>query len=203
MRPLGMEGAWSVRSDAFGDERGEFQEMFRGRSFSDTLGYELSVAQVNRSVSRRGVLRGVHFAEVPPGQAKYVTCLSGAVLDVVVDIRVGSPTYRKWEAVRLDDRRLSVYVEAGLGHAFMALTDDATVVYLTSEGYAPHREHAVNPLDPALGIAWPAGIEPVLSAKDAAAPGLAELERDGLLPDFEACTEFHEGLRKEFASARS
>ncbi|GHG51828.1 dTDP-4-dehydrorhamnose 3,5-epimerase family protein [Streptomyces griseocarneus] len=202
MRPLGMEGAWLVETQAFGDDRGEFQELFRGGALSDVLGYAPGVAQVNRSVSRRGVVRGVHYADVPPGQAKYVTCVGGSVLDVVVDLRVGSPTYRTWRAVRLDDPRLSVYAEAGLGHAFMALTDDATVVYLTSEEYAPQRERAVHPLDPALGIDWPAGIEPVLSEKDRTAPGLEEMERRGLLPDFGACTTFHQAMRERFAAAR-
>ncbi|MEU3991664.1 dTDP-4-dehydrorhamnose 3,5-epimerase [Streptomyces platensis] len=196
MRSLGMEGAWLLETSAFGDERGEFQELFRGRSLASACGYEFGVAQVNRSVSRRGVVRGVHFAQVPPGQAKYVTCLSGAVLDVVVDIRVGSPTYGAWDAVRLDDPRMSMFVEAGLGHAFMALTDDATVVYLTSQGYAPEREHAIHPFDPDLGIAWPDGIDPVLSEKDDMAPGLKELARHGLLPTFEECARFHRALRE-------
>jgi dTDP-4-dehydrorhamnose 3,5-epimerase len=142
------------------------------------------------------VLRGIHFADVPPGQAKYVTCVRGAVLDVVVDIRVGSPTYAQWEAVRLDeDTRRAVFLAEGLGHAFMALTDDATVVYLCSTGYAPKREHGVHPLDPALGIAWPEGIEPVLSPKDAEAPSLAEAERSGLLPTYADCSAHYQRLR--------
>ncbi|MEU9794627.1 dTDP-4-dehydrorhamnose 3,5-epimerase [Streptomyces sparsogenes] len=199
MRSLSIEGAWLVETRTFGDERGEFQELFRGGPLSETIGHEFGVAQVNRSASRKGVVRGVHFADVPPGQAKYVTCLTGAVLDVVVDIRVGSPTYGTWETIQLDDPRRSVYVAAGLGHAFMSLTEGATVVYLTSEGYAPQREHAVHPLDPRLGIAWPAGIEPVLSEKDAAAPGLEELERRGRLPDFAACVTLHRALRQRVA----
>ncbi|RST25124.1 dTDP-4-keto-6-deoxy-D-glucose epimerase [Streptomyces sp. WAC04770] len=196
MRPLSVDGAWLAETRAFADDRGEFQELYSDRELSGVLGYEPGVAQVNRSVSRRGVLRGVHFAQVPPGQAKYVTCLSGAVLDVVVDIRVGSPTYRAWDAVRLDDPHRSLYVEAGLGHAFMALTDDAVVVYLTSRGYAPGREHGVHPLDPDLGIAWPGDIEPVLSHKDRQAPGIAEMERRGLLPTYEECVAFHRSLRQ-------
>ncbi|MGV9883504.1 dTDP-4-dehydrorhamnose 3,5-epimerase family protein [Streptomyces sp. NPDC003006] len=196
MRSLGIEGAWLVETQTFADERGEFQELFRGGSLSEALGHEFGVAQVNRSVSRKGVVRGVHFADVPPGQAKFVTCLTGAVLDVVVDIRVGSPTYGTWRMVQLDDPRRSVYIEAGLAHAFMSLADGATVVYLTSEGYAPRREHAIHPLDPRLGITWPAGIAPVLSEKDAAAPGLKELERKGRLPDFASCVEFHQTLRR-------
>lgn len=122
--------------------------------------------------------------------------MRGAVLDVVVDIRVGSPTYGQWEAVRLDDEtRHAVFLAEGLGHAFMALTDDATVVYLCSTGYAPGREHGVHPLDPELGIAWPEGIAPVLSEKDAEAPTLAEAERAGLLPSYEECKAYYAELR--------
>lgn len=128
---------------------------------------------------------------MPPGQAKYVTCVRGAVLDVIVDIRVGSPTYRQWEAMRLDDvDRRAVYLAEGLGHGFMALTDDATVVYLCSEGYNPRREHGIHPLDPELGIAWPEDVEPLMSDKDAQAPTIAEAERGGLLPRYEDCAAF-------------
>ncbi|WP_425577998.1 dTDP-4-dehydrorhamnose 3,5-epimerase [Streptomyces glaucus] len=191
-----MTGAWILEPKVFPDDRGSFHEWYRGREFREATGYDLSLAQANCSVSRWGVLRGVHFADVPPGQAKYVTCVRGAILDVVVDIRVGSPTFGRWEAVRLDDdTRHAVFLAEGLGHAFMALTDDATVVYLCSTGYAPEREHEVHALDPDLGIAWPEDIEPVLSPKDAGAPSLAEARRAGLLPTYEACTAHYERLR--------
>ncbi|MFF7236100.1 dTDP-4-dehydrorhamnose 3,5-epimerase [Streptomyces collinus] len=196
MRQLGMADAWVLEPKVFPDDRGSFHEWYRGAEFREATGYDLTLAQANCSVSRRGVLRGVHFADVPPGQAKYVTCVRGAVLDVVVDVRVGSPTFGRWEAVRLDDdTRHAVFLAEGLGHAFMALTDDATVVYLCSAGYAPGREHGVHPLDPALGIAWPAGVEPVMSAKDAEAPTLAEAERSGLLPSYADCSAHYERLR--------
>ncbi|MEV7891522.1 dTDP-4-dehydrorhamnose 3,5-epimerase [Streptomyces sp. NPDC002817] len=196
MRPLGIEGAWVLEPKVFPDERGSFHEWYRGEEFREATGYDLSLAQANCSVSKRGVLRGVHFADVPPGQAKYVTCVRGAVLDVVVDVRVGSPTFGSWEAVRLDDdTRHAVFLAEGLGHAFMALTDDATVVYLCSTGYAPGREHGVHPLDPQLAIAWPEGIAPVLSDKDGQAPSLAEAERSGLLPSYEECSAYYERLR--------
>ncbi|MFI8192558.1 dTDP-4-dehydrorhamnose 3,5-epimerase [Streptomyces sp. NPDC085946] len=196
MRPLGIAGAWVLEPKIFPDDRGSFHEWYRGAEFREALGHDLELAQANCSVSRRGVLRGVHFADVPPGQAKYVTCVRGAVLDVVVDLRVGSPTYARWEAVRLDEEtRHAVFLAEGLGHAFMALTDDATVVYLCSTGYAPEREHGVHPLDPALGIAWPEGVTPVLSPKDAQAPSLAEAERAGLLPSYEACRAHYAELR--------
>ncbi|MER7406989.1 dTDP-4-dehydrorhamnose 3,5-epimerase [Streptomyces sp. NPDC000070] len=196
MRPLGIEGAWVLEPKIFPDDRGSFHEWYRSAEFREATGYDLSLAQANCSVSRRGVLRGVHFADVPPGQAKYVTCVRGAVLDVVIDIRVGSPTYGQWEAARLDeDTRHAVFLAEGLGHAFMALTDDATVMYLCSTGYAPQREHGIQPLDPALGIEWPDGIEPLLSPKDEQAPTLAEAERQGLLPSYETCLAYYEELR--------
>ncbi|MFE0440665.1 dTDP-4-dehydrorhamnose 3,5-epimerase [Streptomyces nigra] len=196
MRPLGIDGAWVLEPQLFEDDRGTFHEWYRGGEFREATGHDLALAQANCSVSRRGVLRGLHYADVPPGQAKYVTCVRGAVLDVVADIRVGSPTFGQWEAVRLDDDgRRAVFLAEGLGHGFMALTDDATVVYLCSTGYDPRREHTVDALDPLLGITWPDGLTPVLSPKDARAPSLAEAREAGLLPSYEAC-------RARYARAR-
>ncbi|MFK0128522.1 dTDP-4-dehydrorhamnose 3,5-epimerase [Streptomyces nigra] len=196
MRPLGIDGAWVLEPQLFQDDRGTFHEWYRGGEFREATGHDLTLAQANCSVSRRGVLRGLHYADVPPGQAKYVTCVRGAVLDVVADIRVGSPTFGQWEAVRLDDDgRRAVFLAEGLGHAFMALTDDATVVYLCSTGYDPRREHSVDALDPALGITWPDGLTPVLSPKDARAPSLAEAQEAGLLPSYEACRARYARMR--------
>jgi dTDP-4-dehydrorhamnose 3,5-epimerase len=147
-------------------------------------------------VSARDVVRGIHFADVPPGQAKYVTCVAGAVLDVVVDIRVGSPTFGQWESVRLDDEeRHAVYLAEGLGHGFCALTEQATVTYLCSSEYRPGREHGIHPLDAELGIAWPAAV-PLLSPKDAAAPSLAEARAAGLLPRCDECSTHIESARR-------
>jgi dTDP-4-dehydrorhamnose 3,5-epimerase len=197
MRPLSIEGAWVREPKVFPDDRGSFHEWFRGPEFRKVTGHSLDLAQANCSVSSRGTLRGIHFADVPPSQAKYVKCVRGAVLDVVVDIRVGSPTYKQWEIVRLDDvDHHSVYLSEGLGHAFLALTDDATVVYLCSEGYSPQREHGINPLDPDLAIDWPADLTPLLSDKDRAAPTLAEAEARGLLPEYAECTGFRDQLRQ-------
>ncbi|MFJ1612017.1 dTDP-4-dehydrorhamnose 3,5-epimerase [Streptomyces sp. NPDC088251] len=196
MRQLSIAGAWVHEPKVFPDSRGSFHEWFKASELSEAVGHTLRLAQANFSHSSRGTLRGVHFADVPPSQAKYVKCVRGAVLDVIVDIRLGSPTYKRWEAVRLDDAdHHAVYLAEGLGHAFMALTDDASVVYLCSEGYAPGREHGINPLDPGLGIEWPAEITPLLSDKDAAAPSLAEAEEQGLLPSYEACQAYYAQLR--------
>jgi dTDP-4-dehydrorhamnose 3,5-epimerase len=198
VKSLGVGGAWVFTPQVHHDERGSFLEAFRGAEFAADLGYELDVAQVNTSVSRRGVIRGIHYADVPPGQAKYVTCVAGAVLDVVVDLRDGSPGFGKWEAVRLDDvGRQALFLPEGLGHAFMALTDQATVLYLCSTPYAPGREHGVHPLDPTLGISWPLGLDydPLLSAKDAAAPSLDEALADSALPRYDECIAYATQLR--------
>jgi dTDP-4-dehydrorhamnose 3,5-epimerase len=197
MESLDIDGAWIFTPRIHRDERGDFLEWLRGTEFDAKLGYRPDVAQANCSVSRRGVIRGIHFADVPPGQAKYVTCAAGAIIDVVVDLRVGSPGFGQWQAVRLDDQtRCALYICEGLGHAFAALTDQATVLYLCSTPYAPEREHGVHPLDPEIGIAWPEDMNAVLSDKDAAAPTLAEARSAGLLPDYGACRAHTAGLRR-------
>jgi dTDP-4-dehydrorhamnose 3,5-epimerase len=195
VEPLAVDGTYLFTPKIHGDDRGQFLEWFRADALTARIGHRLGLAQANCSVSQCGVVRGVHFADVPPGQAKYVTCVRGAILDVAVDLRVGSATFGECAAVRLDDeRRQGLYLAEGLGHAFMALTDDATVIYLASEPYNPPREHGVHPLDPALAIPWPADIEPVLSPKDDEAPTLAEAQAAGLLPDYETCAKFYAEL---------
>lgn len=195
MEKLSIDGAYLFTPRVRVDDRGQFLEWFRAAEFAGDLGHRLALAQANLSVSRRGTLRGVHYADVPPGQAKYVVCMGGAVLDVVVDIRVGSPTFGRSEPVELAAGSWqAVYLAEGLGHAFMALTDDAMLAYLCSQPYAPERERAIDPLDPALGVEWPAGIEPVLSARDAAAPTLARAAELGLLPDYRACLAYQRSL---------
>ncbi len=196
MKALDIDGAWLFTPQIHGDRRGSFLEWFRDAEFSADVGHRLDLAQANCSVSRRGVVRGIHFSHVPPGQAKYVTCASGAIIDVAVDLRVGSPGFGRWQAVRLDDEsRSALYLGEGLGHAFVALSDQATVLYLCSTPYAPSREHGVHPLDPEIGIVWPDELDPVLSDKDAAAPSLAEAQSAGLLPDYAACTAYVAKLR--------
>jgi dTDP-4-dehydrorhamnose 3,5-epimerase len=195
IRPLGIEGAFEVTPQQHGDARGTFAEWYRFDQVAAEVGHPLRLAQANISVSAAGVVRGVHYADVPPGQAKYVGCLRGAGIDVIVDLRVGSPTFGQWEMVRLDDAdRRAVYIAEGLGHAFCALTDDATLLYLCSETYAPRRERVIHPLDPDLAIAWPVQ-RPVLSDRDTAGPGLAEARERGLLPDFAVCAEYTRSLR--------
>ncbi len=188
---LAIEGVWSFTPLQRPDDRGVFLEAFKADMLRTASGHSLALEQMNISVSKLGTVRGVHFAQVPPGQAKYVQCFSGRILDIVVDIRVGSPTFGEWDAIELnDENRIGLYISEGLGHAFCALSDSVTVGYLCSEPYAPGREHGIHPLDPALGLPFPEGTAALLSPKDAAAPTLAQAAELGLLPSYEECKEF-------------
>ena len=197
-RQLAVPGAWEMTPSQYGDSRGMFFEWFTETGFTEMTGHTFDMRQANCSVSAAGVLRGLHFAQLPPSQAKYVTCVTGSVFDVVVDIRVGSPTYGHWDSVLLDDvDRRSVYLSEGLAHAFLALQDDSTVMYLCSAPYAPQREHTVTATDPAIGIEWPLPAEQLLlSERDAAAPSLAEARAAGLLPTWADSRAFVESLRR-------
>ncbi len=192
IRELSIAGAFEVTPALHRDSRGVFLEFYKSDDLAEATGSSFRVAQANLSTSIEGVVRGVHFAAVPPGQAKQVTCITGSVLDVVVDLRVGSPTFGRWESVTLDDTQRQVMVLAeGLGHAFCSLTPDATVMYLTSTSYEPTREHVVNALDPELDLPW-SSRDPVMSPRDAAAPTLAEARAAGLLPRYEDCRSIDE-----------
>ena len=196
VRELAIPDAYEISTDVFPDERGLFVNPFRGDRLAEAIGHPLRVVQTNHSASRRGVVRGVHFSLLPPGQAKYVYCPRGAALDVVVDIRLGSPTFGQHDAVRLDDRDLrAIYLSEGLGHVVVALEDDTVVSYLCSSGYDPAREKGISPVDPALALPIPDGITPLLSPKDTAAPTLDEAAEQGLLPTYAQCRAFYASLR--------
>lgn len=197
VRELAVPGAFEFTPKSFPDARGVFVSPYQEEPFVKAVGHPLRLAQSNHSRSRKGTLRGVHFADVPPGQAKYVYCPAGALIDVVIDIRVGSPTFGAWDAVRLDpvDFR-AVYVPEGLGHAFVALEDDTVISYLCSTPYNPPAEHGISPMDPALGVQLPTDVELVLSAKDLAAPTLAEAESAGLLPRYQDCLDRYRDLKR-------
>jgi dTDP-4-dehydrorhamnose 3,5-epimerase len=198
VRELKIPGAWEITPTVHGDSRGHFFEWLTDKGFTSFAGHRLDVRQANCSVSSAGVLRGLHFAEVPPSQAKYVTCVRGSVFDVVVDIRVGSPTFGQWDSVLLDDSdHRTIYLSEGLGHGFLALQDNSTVMYLCSTEYNPQREHTICATDPALAIDWPLvdGAAPNLSDRDAAAPSLEEVRASGLLPTWDETQAFVEGMR--------
>jgi dTDP-4-dehydrorhamnose 3,5-epimerase len=196
IRELAVLDSYEITPKQFGDDRGVFLEWYRFDTLAEVIGHPLDLRQANTSVSRKGVVRGIHFADIPRGQAKYVTVAHGAVLDYVVDIRVGSPTFGLWDSVLLDDvDRKAIYLAEGLGHAFVALTDDATVSYLVSDVYNASREHGINPLDAEIGLTFPAEAgAPLLSPKDLEAPGLSEAAASGLLPNWEDTQAFYRSL---------
>jgi dTDP-4-dehydrorhamnose 3,5-epimerase len=197
IRELSVPGAWEITPRVHGDSRGAVFEWFTESGFAEMTGHRFDMRQANCSVSAAGVLRGLHFAQLPPSQAKYVTCVKGSVFDVVVDIRVGSPTYGRWDAGLLDDiDRRSVYLSEGLAHGFLSLADDSTVMYLCSAPYAPQREHTIAACDPAIGIDWPLPADRLLlSDRDAVAPPLAEVRAAGLLPGWDETRAFIEAAR--------
>lgn len=198
LRELAVPHAFEVTPILHGDERGGFLEAYRADLFADATGRTFELRQSNISVSRRGVARGIHFADVDPaptpgsgggrGQAKYFTVIVGSVIDYVVDLRLGSPTFGTWASVALDDQnRKAVFIPEGLGHLFVVMSTAATVNYLTNDIYRPDREHGVCLLDSAIALELPLGRdELVLSPQDAAAPTLAEAQERGLLPSWDA-----------------
>ena len=199
VRELDVPGAWEITPAVHGDSRGLFFEWLTDHGFRAFAGHRLDVRQANCSVSSAGVLRGLHFAQLPPSQAKYVTCVSGSVFDVVVDVRLGSPTFGRWASVLLDDTdRRTIYISEGLAHGFLALQDNSTVMYLCSSEYNPQREHTICATDPALAIDWPQvdGTGPRLSDRDAAAPSLEQVRSAGLLPDWQQTQAFIDTLRR-------
>ena len=197
IRELAVPDAYELTPVQRTDDRGVFLEWYRFDEIQEAVGHPLDLRQANMSVSKRGVVRGIHFADVPRGQAKHVKAVSGAVLDFIVDIRVGSPTFGQWDSVRLDtETHKAVYISEGLGHCFVALTDDAAVTYLVSDVYNPAAEHGIDPLDPEIGLVFPeeAG-EPLLSPKDTDAPTLAEAAAAGLLPTWSDMRAFHDSQK--------
>lgn len=198
IRELTIPDSYEITPKQFGDDRGVFLEWYRFDRLEETIGHPLSLAQGNTSVSKRGVVRGIHFADVPPSQAKYVTATHGAVMDFVIDIRVGSPTFGQWDSVLLDDTdRRAIYIAEGLGHCFVALTDDATVSYLVTSTFNAGREHGIDPLDGDVALDF--GIDAdklLLSPKDTDAPSLAEAAASGLLPSWDAARAYYDSLNK-------
>ncbi|MDJ0336512.1 dTDP-4-dehydrorhamnose 3,5-epimerase [Salinibacterium sp. G-O1] len=196
IRPLSISGAFEFTPVIRGDERGAFVETYRFEALEEAAGHPLNLRQANLSTSAKAVARGIHYALVPPGQAKYVSAPYGAFIDFIVDIRVGSPTFGQWDSVIIDDKdRRMVYLAEGLGHAIVALTPGATVSYLVSEVYNPERELSLNLLDPEIGLVFPFDPDALLtSARDTEAPTLAEAGELGLLPRWDECNAYYTSL---------
>ena len=202
LRELSVTGAWEITPRQISDERGVFHEAFTDTAFRRMSGHRFDLAQVNVSVSGEGVLRGLHFAQVPPGQAKYVSCSPGTIFDVVVDVRVGSTTFGEWAGVILDSvEQRALYIPEGVAHGFLALEPQSTVMYFCSEGWRPGAEHVIDAFDPKIGIDWPSmaldgtPIEHVMSSRDEDAPSLLDVAAAGRLPSWEACQAHIERLR--------
>jgi dTDP-4-dehydrorhamnose 3,5-epimerase len=196
IRELGIPDAYEITPRQFADERGVFLEFYRFDRLEETIGHSLDLRQGNTSVSKKGVVRGIHFAQIAPSQAKYVTAMHGAVLDYVIDIRVGSPTFGQWETVLLDDeKRNAVYLAEGIGHAFVSLTEGAVVSYLVNAVFNPEREKGIDPLDEEIGLRFPeeAG-ELILSPKDTDAPGLSAARELGILPTWDEAKAYYAEL---------
>jgi dTDP-4-dehydrorhamnose 3,5-epimerase len=186
--PLKIEGSWVFTPKKFPDDRGSFHEVFKLPLLSGTLGFGFEVKQVNQSVSKAGVIRGIHWADVPPGQAKYVFCSKGSIWDVVIDIRVGSPTFGQFDGEVISaENGKCVLIREGLGHAFLSLEDDTVVNYLCSEPFSPTTEHGINPLDKDLAIPFSSIIPDgryEVSPKDEDAPTLMQAQAANLLPAY-------------------
>lgn len=169
-----IEGAWELTSPVWRDERGSFREWFSSEVLESAGLPMFKGAQCNVSESKRGVIRGIHFSLAPEGQHKVVTCLRGAILDVVIDIRPNSTTFLNWYAMDLlPDSGKSVFISSGLGHAFAALESGTLVAYTTSSKYNNELEFTINPFDSEIGIKWPK-IPWTVSERDSKAPSLLE-----------------------------
>lgn len=165
-----LDGARVIELEKRGDDRGFFARLFCEKEFA-AEGLETRFVQINNSLSsKRGTLRGLHYQLPPSGEVKVVRAIRGALYDVIVDLRAGSPTFGKWFGAELSaENRMMMYVPRGFAHAFITLTDDTEALYLVSDFYAPECERGLRFNDPAFGIEWP--IEPVeVSEKDRAWP---------------------------------
>jgi dTDP-4-dehydrorhamnose 3,5-epimerase len=192
--PLKIDGAWIIELNKFEDGRGFFYESYREEIAKEYFGREFNIKQSNTSVSKKGSVRGVHYALLPPSQAKYVQCQKGSIIDYVIDIRVGSPTFSQFVEIELNAAKpQAIFIEEGLAHAFVALEDETVVTYFVSENYNPEREKGVNPFDSDLNITWPS-INLELSEKDRLAISLKEAQVQNLLPMFDDCKKFIKSL---------
>ena len=184
LTPLGIEGAWLVQSPVWRDDRGFLREWFKTEDLNSVTGRDFAIEQANISLSSKGTLRGIHYSIAPRGQAKWITCVSGSIQDVIVDIRSDSKTFGQWVDIELrGDSGKSVFISEGLGHGFLVLEDNTAVAYLISTPFSPNHEFEINPLDQKIGIKWGIEISHLkISNKDMGAPTMAERLIEGELP---------------------
>lgn len=184
LTPLGIEGAWLAESPIWKDERGFFREWFKAEEIRSVTGIDFLIQQANISQSQRGVLRGIHYSLAPSGQAKWITCVTGSIQDVIVDIRPESKTFGKWIDVELKGvSGKAVFIGKGLGHGFLALENDTAVAYLVSTPFSAKDEFEINPLDFEIAINWKVNSASLaISEKDQVAPTLSARLSQNQLP---------------------
>jgi dTDP-4-dehydrorhamnose 3,5-epimerase len=171
---LTLNGVWKISMEIWKDDRGIFREWFKVKEFMDRTGIEFNVAQSNFSLSKKNAMRGIHYSVSLGGQDKWVTCIQGSVLDVVVDLRRESPNFGKFLLIELNSRRGdAIYVPSGFGHGFLSLEDNTEMIYNLTSEYSPENEFTLNILDTDLGIPWPQ-VNPILSKRDANADGFRQ-----------------------------
>lgn len=181
IRELGIMGALEFSPQVFSDDRGSFREWFNLQKIKIDIDFSFTAVQGNISHSKLGVIRGIHFSNSPKGQEKFVTCVSGKIVDVLIDLRLGSPTYLVKEYVSLEPAHgKSVYIPTGVGHGFVSQAEESIVCYLLSSEYDPKTEQAINPFDSELGIDWNTK-NPILSDRDISAHSLAQARDLSLL----------------------
>lgn len=181
---LGIDGVWLAESPVWSDDRGFLREWFRSDDLRRATGRDFGIEQANISLSSRGTLRGIHYSIAPRGQAKWITCVSGSIKDVIVDIRPDSQTFGTWIEVELSGNSgQALFVSEGLGHGFVALEDNTAVAYLVSTPFSPRDEFEINPLDEKININWGMSLSDLkISDKDKKAPTLNERLTEGRLP---------------------
>lgn len=186
LTPLGFDGVWLADSPVWSDDRGFFREWFKSADIKNATGRNFGIEQANISVSSKGTLRGIHYSTAPKGQAKWVTCVAGSIKDVIVDIRPGSKSFGEWIEVELSGSSgNAVLISEGLGHGFLALTDNTAVAYLVSTPFSSSDEHEINPLDQEIGINWGMELSELkISDKDRSAPTLSQRLAQGQLASF-------------------
>jgi dTDP-4-dehydrorhamnose 3,5-epimerase len=184
LTPLGIDGVWLAESPVWSDDRGFFREWFKSADAKNATGRDFGIEQANISVSSRGTLRGIHYSIAPRGQAKWITCVSGSIKDVIVDIRPDSKSFAQWIEVELcGDSGQAIFISEGLGHGFVAQEDNTTVAYLVSTPFSPTDEFEINPFDEKIGVNWGMDLSELkISNKDKTAPSLLERKENGQLP---------------------
>jgi dTDP-4-dehydrorhamnose 3,5-epimerase len=181
--PLSISGTWLIKSRRFEDDRGWFQEWFKQSVIEEHTDFKFTPVQTNISQSAAGSIRGIHYSLAPEGQGKIITVMSGTIDDVIIDIHPSSPTFGKWEKIRLSaESGDSILIGPHLGHAFQALENNTIVSYLVTSEFNPAAENGISPFCPIIGIEWDSTITPLVSQKDMDAPSLADQQKIGNLP---------------------